>query len=264
MMGLLAPAARLQNDTAASTAEHQSAVARPLRFTSPDGPLLAVVGVCGGAGASTLSWMIAAAAATSSSVPVLVCDTGGPTAGLSACAGIRSPRTLAETAQILSEGELPRGALYAQSSAGPRVIAGEPQFTVAESEDGVRVLLKDARQAHGLSVVDAGTLSRQADRIALTEASHVAWVLPASMDGLLRAGRFLERIIPLGRPELVVARAQPHARRPPLSALVEVAEDRDAPLVLMPDIGETLDVEASALIERAEVSLEAIGCLLHR
>jgi len=55
-------------------------------------PLLAVCGVCGGAGTSTLSYLVARFAAAAARGHVLVCDTGGPAGGLAACARVQSPR----------------------------------------------------------------------------------------------------------------------------------------------------------------------------
>ena len=52
------------------------------------GPLLAVCGLCGGAGASTLAYLVALAAARRDDRAVLLADTGGPTAGISHYAGV--------------------------------------------------------------------------------------------------------------------------------------------------------------------------------
>src|SRR4051794_24816394 len=60
------------------------------RRTPQPGALLAVCGLCGGAGASTLSYLIARFAAEQASADVLVCDTGGPTGGLAAYAAAES------------------------------------------------------------------------------------------------------------------------------------------------------------------------------
>ena len=54
----------------------------PAMSASPRcGALLAVCGLCGGAGASTIAYLIALAEARSERGDVLVADTGGPTAG---------------------------------------------------------------------------------------------------------------------------------------------------------------------------------------
>src|SRR3954451_18978943 len=100
-------------------------------------PLVAVCGLCGGAGASTLSYLLARYAVRELDGHVLVCDSG-MSGGLAACAGIQSPRSLTEAADELTRG-LPRaGGLYAvDTSAGDngrelRVIATRPRF-----DDGV-------------------------------------------------------------------------------------------------------------------------------
>src|SRR5438105_3052411 len=82
------------------------------------GPLLAVCGVCGGAGASTLAYLIALAAARARRQPVLVADTGGPTGGLAALAGVEAPRSLPELADHIAAGLTPRTGLYATDRSG--------------------------------------------------------------------------------------------------------------------------------------------------
>ena len=53
-----------------------------LAFDTADGPLVAICGLCGGAGASTLAYTLAAAAAERSTQPVFACETSGITGGL--------------------------------------------------------------------------------------------------------------------------------------------------------------------------------------
>ncbi|MGN6168824.1 MAG: hypothetical protein ACTHQQ_11735, partial [Solirubrobacteraceae bacterium] len=101
--------------------EQQVAAARP-------GPLLALCGICGGAGASTLAYLIALAAARESTQPVLVADTGGPTGGLAAFAGVEAPRSLPELADHIAAGLTPRDGLYAIDRSGVRVLATGPEF----------------------------------------------------------------------------------------------------------------------------------------
>lgn len=234
-----------------------------LQLTSTPGPVLAIVALCGGAGASMLSLLIGTVAAACSSVPVLACDTGGPTAGLAAYAGIRSPCTLAEASQLLADGTIPAGGLFAIAHGGLRLIAGEPQFTVPGDEQGLRRLLTDAQAAHGLTVIDAGTLSRPADRVALSHATHIAWLLPACQSAIERARRILARIVPLTRPELLIARVR-EQREVPLGGLSDLADSRGAPLVLLPHISDLSGESISDAGERAQVALEAIGGVLRR
>lgn len=232
-----------------------------LVFTTTPGPLLQVVGLCGGAGATTLAYLIAATAARQSSAPVLVCDTGGPTGGLSAYAGVQAPRTLAETSERLAEGQGHGDELFTEAEHGLRVIAGHPQFTVPGDPEGIRRVLRDSRAAHALTVVDGGTLSRTAEHAALSLATHIAWILPASSSAVARARRTLARIAPLGRPEFIIARAD--RGRPPMRALRDLADDRRAPLILMPGLALS-EQQPEQAIGDAALTLQAIDGLLRR
>ena len=234
-----------------------------LSFSALPGSLLVVAGLCGGAGASTLAYLIAVSAAARSSVPVLVCDTGGPSAGLSAYADAHTAHTLSELSEQVAATQPIAGELCAVGRHGLRVIASDPQFTVAGDGEGIARVLADAREVHGLTVIDAGTLAREADRVALGVASHVAWVMPATQSALLRAPRVLTRIAPLGKPELLIAR-ECEGHRAPLGALCDAADERRAPLVLMPTVGELAVTDVDGATERAALALQAVGGLLCR
>jgi nucleotide-binding universal stress UspA family protein len=232
-----------------------------LVFNITPGPLLQIVGLCGGAGATTLAYLTAATAARQSSAPVLVCDTGGPTVGLSVYAGVSSSRTLADTSERVAEGHaLHREDLFTETSQGLRVIAGAPQFTVPGDPEGIRRVLRDACAVHGLTVIDGGTLSRPAEHAAMSMATHVAWILPANESAIERARHTLARIAPLGRPEFVIARAD--AGKPPMRALRALADERRAPLILMPRV--TGSGGRQAKTGDAGLTLQAIGGLLRR
>ena len=226
-------------------------------------PLLAVCGVCGGAGASTLSYLIARYAVSAEKGHVLVCDTGGPTGGLALRAGVESVRSLADASEQIARGLPLAGGLYAvDADVGGecelRVIATGPQLASPGDPKGLGALLAMARGdgAHALTVIDCGTLQRAADRFALRRASHVAWVLPATDDGLRQAERLLARVRPAGhRTELVVARHVPDTKRGGLRRLRTLAETRNAPLVLMPHADD---------LGRAQVGLQAILGVLER
>ena len=155
-------------------------------------PLLAVCGTCGGAGTSTLSYLLARYAALHAGGHVLVCDTGGPSGGLAACAGLQSSRSLREVAALVAQGLPLLGRVYAVAeqagTAGHelRVIATGPRIEEHDGNDGLEALLTMARSegAHALTIVDCGTLQSEADRLVLRSASHVAWVLPATTAGV--------------------------------------------------------------------------------
>ena len=235
-----------------------------LSFHHTPGPLLAVVGLSGGAGVSALAYLIAITAATQSEAPVLLADTGGPTAGLAAYTNVTAPLTLADVSERVATGERVTPRFWADGPQGLRVLAGDPQFTVQGTDEAVRRVLGDAREAHGLTVVDAGTLARPAEQAALAAATHIAWVLPATGAGVARGRRMLERITRLSRPEILVARADPGERKPPVGALADLADRRGAPLLLMPYLGAIAERPLRDLAGEAGVTLQAIGGVLAR
>jgi len=219
------------------------------------GALLAVCGLCGGAGASTLAYLVALAEARWRSAAVLVGDTGGPGGGISCYAGVQAPRSLVEVADHVAAG-LPVGRLFT-NIAGLRVLATGPRFTPACARDGIGLILAYAREHYALSVIDCGTLAREADQVTLASASHIAWVLPASTSGIRRARPVLEAINPYlqGR-ELTVARHD--GRKAPLRELKRLAERRHTPLVLLPSIPDLTTADLNQALETAQVPLQAI------
>jgi MinD-like ATPase involved in chromosome partitioning or flagellar assembly len=228
------------------------------------GRLLAVCGLCGGAGASTLAYLVALAAARSHPDSVLVADTGGPTGGLSGYAGVETPRSIAELSEYLVAGP-PTEPAVAAGSDGVRVLATGPRFTAECAPDGIGLLLDQARECYALTVIDCGTLASDADRVALARASHVAWVLPATVSGLHRAGRVLDAItLHVPRDEVLVARHQGHARKAPLKELRQLARHRSATLVLLPTLPDIAVGDADAALDAAQVSLQAIQGVLAR
>lgn len=242
-------------------APHAAQAERPVAA----GPLLAVCGLCGGAGASTLAYLVGRAAAESEQGPVLVCDTGGPTGGLASYAGVASPRSLVGVAGALARDEVLDDGLFAQAADGLRLIARGPELDGESDEGAVARVLRDAQEAHRLTVIDCGALARSVDRQVLARATHVAWLLPATASGVRRAGRILG-VVPRdpARVELVVARHDAAGRTPPTSELAPLAAERGGPLVLMPhvpDLGERPPQEAE---EAASVTLRAIQGMLRR
>lgn len=227
------------------------------------GPLLAVCGCCGGAGVSTLAYLVALAAARESSEPVLVADTGGTGGGLAYYAGVAAPHSLAEIAESVAAGLSP-GRPYVPASDGLRVLATGPRFAPGCVRKGVELVLDDARGAHALTVVDCGTLTREADQIVLAKASHIAWVLPATGSGVRRARRMLDAINPPRGRELVVARRDEREPKAALGDLKRIAEERHAPVILVPHLPDLDTPNAADALETAQVSLQAIRGLLER
>ena len=222
------------------------------------GPLLAVCGLCGGAGASTLAYLTALAEARSERGDVLLADTGGPTAGIARYAGVETPRSLSEVSELLAA-SLPVGQLLATTSDGLRVLATGPRLAADCARDGIELLLDHARRRYTLTVIDCGTLARQADQIALAKASHVAWVLPATAGAVDRGRKTLDALAPhpSGR-EMLLARHKPSDRRRALRELRDLARERRAPLILLPSLPELATGNPRAALETAQVPLQAI------
>lgn len=229
-------------------------------------PLLAVCGVCGGAGASTLSYLLARFAVTRGSGHVLICDTGGPAAAIAAITNRQSPWSLPELSDRLAR-ELPltSDVFAVDDAAGSpgnelRVIATAPRLGGPGDPAALQAILEMARGdgIHALTVVDCGTLQRAADRIGLRNASHLAWVMPATAHGVRRGERLLAAIGPRpGRRELLIARREPRAPTPRLRAVKALARQRNAPLILLPELPDA-HTEAARALERAQVGLQAI------
>jgi hypothetical protein len=233
------------------------------------GVLLAVCGLCGGAGASTVSYLIARFVAERANQDVLVCDTGGLTGGLAAHTGAESPLSLAEVAEQIALGHEIAGSVYAVDGRAEsdgcelRVIATAPRFAASGEVRGLRALLGLARRAHALTVVDCGTLQRDADRLALRLASHVAWVLPATGGAVHRGRRVLASLPAVDARELVIARRERRQRSAALRSLTGLARERGAPLVLLPHLPDLAD-DAQRAIDEARGALQAIAGVLTR
>ena len=187
---------------------------------------------------TTLSYLIALVAARERPGPVLVADTGGPNADLAALAGVEVPRTLGALAEQLAAG-VPLGAgVYATGESGLRVLASGPEFSSPAVDADVRGLLGDAREAHTLTVIDCGTLTRTAQQTTAAAATHVAWVLTATRQGVERGQRVLEAAPSPPGKELIVARGDGDQPTVPLRQLRQIAADRSTPVVLMPHLTE--------------------------
>jgi MinD-like ATPase involved in chromosome partitioning or flagellar assembly len=266
------PAQQPASDRADSRIVVEHAQPQPRGRRSLAAPLLAVCGLCGGAGTSTLSYLVARFAVTCGRGHVLVCDTGGPAGGLAACTTVESAWSLTEASDRLAD-DLPlAGRPYAVDDvAGAvggelRVIASGPRFSSLGDANAIEALFAMARDdgAHALTVVDCGTLQRAADRIALRCASHVAWVLPATPSGVRRGERVLAQIRPRRtHREVLVARRDARRATAGLRALKALARQRNAPLVLMPEVPDVLE-DAPRALEQAQVTLQAILGVLER
>jgi hypothetical protein len=245
---------------------------RPIRVVAPvgvepstrQGPLLALCGLAGGAGTTTLAYLIALAAAREWAEPVLVADTGGPSGGLAACAGVEVPRSLPELAEELGCGKPLGAGIYATRRDGLRVLASSPDFSSPDVGDQLYPLLAHAREAHSLTVIDCGTLVRRAEQTVAAAATHVAWVLSATRVGMERGRRILEVAPRLSGKELLVARADARQTRAPLRDVRRMAGERRALLVLLPHLSRLGRGQVDGFTDEAQVPVQAILGALRR
>jgi Flp pilus assembly CpaE family ATPase len=255
------PSTRVDRTHAAPAREGVSA----LRFEGPGGPLLVLAGVCGGAGTTMLSYLVAVASARASRAPVLLADLGGPGAAVSAYTRVESTHSVPRLADHVAHGRrLPRQP-FETASDGLRVLASRPEFDGPVPDSAAREVLLQARAAHALTVVDCGSLVRPVEGVALSAASHLGWVVPATPLGVRRAALLFGAVHRNGAVrELIIARSEPGVSRQVVSDLADLADLRSAPLVLVPRLGDPIDRDVAGVIGEAAASLQAIGCVLRR
>jgi hypothetical protein len=251
---------RISGHEAAVNSHPRRSVPVPARL----GPLLSVCGLAGGVGVTTLAYLIALAAARQLPDPVLVADTGGPSGGLAACAGVEVPRSLGELAEQLADGAPLGAGIYGTGRDGLRVLAAGPEFSSRCHANAVRELVVDAREAHGLTVVDCGTLACEADQIVAADATHVAWMLNVSDSGVERGRRVLEAAPWTAAKELIVARNDVRQARAPLRQLRRLAAERHAPVVLVPHFTRLESSGIATCADEAAVPVQAILGALRR
>ena len=242
----------------------KGALSRPKSAPACLGPLLAVCGLAGGVGVSTLAYLIALAAARQWRDPVLVADTGGPGGGLAACAGVAVPCSLGELAEQLADGAPVGAGIYGTGRDGLRVLAAGPEFSSRCHGNALRELVADAREAHDLTVIDCGTLACEADQIVAAAATHVAWMLNATASAVERGRHVLEAAPRTAAKELIVARNDIRQTRAPLRQLRRLAAEWQAPLVLVPHLTRLESGGIEACADEAQVPVQAILGALRR
>jgi len=180
-----------------------------------DGRCIAVVGACGGAGASVFAGALAVVAGRAGEHVLLAdCDPWGP--GLDVVLGVESGRGMRWTDLSAPSGRLPAEALQ---RALPAVTVGHGRLSVlchdrrSESDidpEVVDVVLDSGRRAGGLTVVDVPRHpTAVADRV-LEQADLTVLLAPAEVRGCYAAGRICRRFHELGaRPGLVVRGPSP-------------------------------------------------------
>jgi len=236
-----------------------------LGFHARGGPMLAVVGLCGGAGATTLAYLTAAAAGIESTAPVMLTDLGGPSAGIASYAQVPCRQSFTAIAEHIARGDRPPGTPFSIGEFGMRLVASGPELDAPVAEETAAALLGQAMAAHALTVVDCGQLTRAVERVAAEQSTHVAWVLPATAAGLRRGSALLDAIQKAARGrEIVIARHDRDSDRPPLLELATLADQRGAPLVLVPHLDDLADADTEDVLEQAALTLQALGGVLRR
>jgi len=228
------------------------------RFDRRDGPLVAVCGLVGGAGTTTLALALARHAAAHSGVPVLLTETSPERGGLAVLTSRASPLCLRELAGELAAGQQPTEA-FVELEPGLRLVAAAPRTAAAAQPDQLSGLLAQARAAHGLVVVDCGQPSSD-QACVLEHATHIVWTLPASPSAVRRAQILLAaRVLPRpgrARETLVANALQPPARGT-VRELRRLAEQRCERLALVPHSARL----AAADLEGLEDLADAVGVI---
>jgi hypothetical protein len=236
-----------------------------LAFDRPGGPLVAVCGLVGGSGASTLAFSLARQAARDSALPVLLSEADSSGAGLALVAGHAGPLCLSDLAARLADGEPPARS-FTELEPRLRLVASAPRTALEAAPDAVRALLRDARAAHGLVVVDCGS-AWGSTRAVLDEASHVIWTLPATAPAVARARvLFAGESLPApGRwRELLVATAMERRAGAKVRTLRRLAANRCERLVLAPYVEALARGQQAADDERLRAPLTALAATLGR
>lgn len=206
-----------------------------LAFDQPGGPVVAVVGLVGGAGTSTISHALARQAAGESRAPVLLTESDPAGVGLAALTGAVSPMCLDELARRRAAGE-PPGRSFIEPEPGFRVLASPQRRRWSELGDEVPALLSEARAAHGLVVIDCGVIGARTPLVTAA-VTHLLWALPATRIAVQRAAVLSSHgLLPTpgrAREALVASAIQP-GRGASARQLRQLAKSRCERLVLVP------------------------------
>ena len=219
--------------------------------------LVAVCGIGGGAGTSTLAFLSAMYAQRFLSAPLLLCDTGGPSASMAVLAEKESQLSLPQAAAAIGADSL-AVPLFVPLTAKVRLIAREPDLDDALDFDGLRRLLGDACAAHPLTIVDCGTLQRPVERAVAEQASSILWTAQGSSLGAARARATL-RSLPLAADREILAVGAGTKRSSAVEReMMNAADLRGAAVAFVPDMPQVSEVGMNTALEVCQVALEAI------
>jgi Flp pilus assembly CpaE family ATPase len=177
----------------------------PAASLEPGCPLLAVCGLVGGAGTSTLAYLIARHAARRSEGAVLLAELADHGA-LAALCGVGSEHGLAGLARAVDTGAPVRAACV-DAPGGLRLVAAkrpDAESATPLAAAAFERVLCDARAAHGLVVIDAGPALGPHVSPLLAHASQALLVTSETPRALARA----EQLVSTGSvPGLPAARS---------------------------------------------------------
>jgi len=270
--------------TMATTLRFKNRDHQDLAFNEPDGPVVAFVALCGGSGASTLTYLTAAAAARDSSLPVIAVDGDSNNGGLAYYSGAEGPYSLGDYVSLDVDPDVQhqlQQPLYDEAAFGARIMARPPHgalpslpaahLRAADAaqpggpiHESVANLLSQCRASHGLTVIDCGTLARPEARAALDCATHIVWLLPATRSGARRAKLVLDSLTAFLPGQEIVCARRDGERKAPTDELRALAGERLGPLVLMPHIPDLASHPLEEALERAETALHALAVTLRR
>lgn len=256
-------AAALTARTPFQVAKEAERAACGLAFDALGGPLIAVCGLVGGCGASTLAFNLARQAARESTAPVLLTEAAARSGGIAVLAGHATDIGLLDLARQVAESRAPDRS-FAELEPRFRLLASRPQHVAQAQHEHVGALLRDARAAHGLVIVDCGTDWPAASQV-LNQASHIVWALPATRSAVERARLlFTSDLVPRpgSRVELLAATALHSPSAVKVRSLRRLAGARCERLVLIPHSKPLARGELSADGEYASRALTGLASAL--
>jgi Flp pilus assembly CpaE family ATPase len=220
-------------------------------------PLIAVCGVGGGVGTSTMAFLTAMHVQRFAPSPILLCDTGGPAASLSVLAEKGSQLSLPQAAAAIAADAL-AVPLFVQLSPKLRLIARSPNFDDFLDPGGLTRLLHDARSAHPVTIVDCGSLQRPVERSVAEQASSILWVAHGSPLGARRAHAAMRALSLNAEREILAVRAGEGRDSAAEHELMSAAGLRNASLVFVPTLPEMSRASLGAALQSGHLALEAI------
>jgi hypothetical protein len=143
--------------------------------------IVAVCGLHGGSGTTTLATLLARAAARQAPGAVLLCEVSSAAGSLADAVDATSPYDLAGLADLVSRGRRPSETPWIDLADRLRILARPPRPPSPIPAEALRQVLADADTAHDLVVVDAGPLtSTTAAHVVLASATQVLWTVDST------------------------------------------------------------------------------------